>query len=113
MSPSQSTLLIIGAALVGVAIGASGFAIAQQWGMSGPGSSLGMPQYMKGEAKALAELGNTEGVYVEKGTFKLHMGKGEVTADKIAKMGAKEVAHGAIIFRSGDKLYLVDWKKGD
>jgi hypothetical protein len=28
-------------------------------------------------------------------------------------MGAKEVGHGAIIFRSGDKLYIVDWKKGD
>ena len=113
MPSSKSRLLIIGVAGIGLAISASGFAIAQQWRMSGPGSQLGMPQFMKGESKGLAELGNTEGVYVEKGTFKLHMGKGEVTADKIAQMGAKEVAHGAIIFRSGDKLYIVDWKKGD
>jgi hypothetical protein len=50
---------------------------------------------------------------VEKGTFKLQLGKGETPPEQIAKMGAKEVAHGAIIFRSGDKLYIVDWKKGD
>ena len=107
---SPSSLLITGAAVIGFVITASGFAIGQ---MSGPGSQLGMPAYMKGDAKALAELGNSEGVYVEKGTFKLHIGKGEATADQITKMGAKEVANGAIIFRSGDKLYIVDWKKGE
>ena len=33
--------------------------------------------------------------------------------DQIAKMSAKEVQHGASIFRSGDKLYIDDWKKGE
>ena len=34
-------------------------------------------------------------------------------SDQIAKMGAREVADGAIIFRSGDKLYIVDGKPPD
>jgi hypothetical protein len=113
MPSSKSRLLIVGAAGIGFATSASGFAIAQQWGMSGPGSQLGMPQYMKGQATGLAELGNGDAVFVENGTFKLHLGKGETPPEQIAKMGAKEVGHGAIIFRSGDKLYIVDWKKGD
>jgi hypothetical protein len=113
MPSSKSWSLIIGSAMFALAISASGAAISQQWGMSGPGSSLGMPSYMKGEATGLAELGNGDSVFVEKGTFKLHLGKGETPPDQIAKMGAKEVGHGAIIFRSGDKLYIVDWKKGD
>ena len=110
MPSSKSKLLIVGAAGIGFAIGASGFAIAQQWGMSGPGSQLGMPSYMKGAPTGLAELQNGDAVFVENGTFKLHLGKGETPP---ARMGAQEVAHGAIIFRSGDKLYIVDWKKGD
>jgi hypothetical protein len=112
MSSSKSRLLIIGAAVVGFAISASGFAIAQQWGMSGPGSQLGMPQYMKGAPTAVAELGDNQGVYVEKGNFRIHLGKGEATADHLARTGAKKIAHGAMIYRSGDDLYIVDWQKG-
>jgi hypothetical protein len=112
--PSSSKLLATGAVAIGFAIAASGFAVGQQWGLSRPGPQLGMPQFMRGaDAKGLVELGNNEGVYVDKGTFKLSLGKGDTSADQISKMGAKEVAHGAIIFRSGDKLYLVDWKKGE
>ena len=113
MPSSKSRSLIIGSAMFGLAIGAPGAAIGQQWGMSGPGSQLGMPSYMKGAPTGLAELGNGDAVFVENGTFKLHLGKGETPPDQIAKMGAKEVGHGAIIFRSGDKLYIVDWKKGE
>jgi hypothetical protein len=110
MPSSKSSLLIIGSVMFGLAIGASGAAMGQQWGMSGPGSQLGMPSYMKGAPTGLAELQNGDAVFVENGTFKLHLGKGETPP---AKMGATEVQHGAIIFRSGDKLYIVDWKKGD
>jgi hypothetical protein len=110
MPSSKSRSLIFGSTVIGLAIGASGVAIGQQWGMSGPGSQLGMPQYMKGAPTGLAELQNGDAVFVENGTFKLHLGKGETPP---AKMGAKEVAHGAIIFRSDDKLYIVDWKKGE
>ena len=94
------------------AIGVSGLAIAQQWGITGPGSQLGMPQYMTGQAQELVALGDNQGVFVDKGTFKLRLGSGTPTANQIAKMGAREVQNGAIIFRTGGKLYIVDWKKG-
>jgi len=64
MSATRSTLTLIGAAAAGFTIGASSLAIAN-FGMSGPGSQLGMPQYMRAESKAVAELGDHEGVYVD------------------------------------------------
>jgi hypothetical protein len=109
MSLGRSSFTMIGAAAVGFTLGASGLAIAQ-FGMSGPGSQLGMPQYMRAESKAVAELGDHQGVFVDKGTFKLHLGKPKGAApspDALGK-GAHEVANGAIIYRSGGKLYLVD-----
>jgi hypothetical protein len=48
-----------------------------------------------------------------KGNFRIHLGKGDATAEHLDKTGAKKIAHGAMIFRSGDDLYIVDWKKGD
>jgi hypothetical protein len=100
MSPSQSALLTAGAAALGFTIAASGLAIAQSFS-----------QYMKTDTQAVAELGNNEGVYVDRTTFKLHMGKpkGNPTAE-ILKTGAKEVSTGAIIFRHDGKLYIVDAK---
>jgi hypothetical protein len=105
MSLSQSALTTVAAAALGFALGASGYAIAQTWG---PGSQLGMPMYMKG-ADAVAELANNEGVFVDKTTFKLHLGKpkGDPVSE-IKRTGAKEVTQGAIIFRSDGKLYIVD-----
>src|SRR5262245_41741649 len=84
----HGTLSAIGAAALGSTGGATGLAIAQ-FGMSGPGSQLGMPQYMKAETKAVAELGNKEGVYVDKTTFKLHLGKPKAspTAEALSKGG--------------------------
>jgi hypothetical protein len=107
MSLSHTTLSTVAAAAIGFALGASGYAIAQ---MSGPGSQLGMPMYMKG-ADAVAELANNEGVFVDRTTFKLHLGKpkGDPLSE-IKRTGAKEVAQGAIIFRSDGKLYIVDAK---
>jgi hypothetical protein len=108
MSLARSSLVAIAAAVVGATIGASGIAIAQ-FGMSGPGSQLGMPQYMKAETSAVAELGNNEGVYVDKKTFKLHLGKPKASpSPDVLGKGAHEVSNGAIIYRSGGKLYLVD-----
>ena len=108
MPSTHGTLTVIGAAALGFTVGATGLALAQ-FGMSGPGSQLGMPQYMKAETKAVAELGNNEGVYVDKTTFKLHLGKPKATpsAEALSK-GGHEVSNGAIIYRSGGKLYLVD-----
>lgn len=110
MSPSKATSLAIAAAVLGFTIGVSGLATAN-FGMSGPGSQLGMPQYMKADSNAVAELGNNEGVYVDKTTFKLHMGKPKaIPASEALSKGAHEVSTGAIIFRNDGKLYLVDAK---
>ena len=61
----------------------------------------------------MAALRDNEGVYVDKTSFQLRIGDakapGEVMGE-ITKLGGKEVANGAIIVRSGDKLYLVDGK---
>jgi hypothetical protein len=69
-----------------------------------------MPQYMKAETKAVAQLGDHEGVYVDNSTFNLHLGKpkGATPAADALSKGAHEVSNGAIIYRSGGKLYLVD-----
>ena len=54
-------------------------------------------------------LGNNEGIFVESKSFNINKGKAKVdTASQIAKLNAKEVGPGAIIFRSGDKLYIAD-----
>ena len=58
---------------------------------------------------SIGDLGNNEGIFVNKKTFKIN--KGASTTDpqaQIAKLGARPVTEGAIIFRSGDKLYIVD-----
>ena len=110
MSPSKATSLAISAAVLGFTIGVSGLAVAD-FGMSGPGSQLGMPQYMKADSKAVAELGNNEGVYVDKTTFKLHMGKPKsIPSSEVLAKGAHEVSTGAIIFRHDGKVYLADAK---
>jgi len=110
MSSPPSSLAIIGAAVAGFTVGASSLAIAE-FGMSGPGSQLGMPQYMRAESKSVAQLGDHQGVYVDKSDFNLHLGKPKAipSAEALGK-GAHQVANGAIIYRSGSNLYLVDGK---
>jgi hypothetical protein len=60
-------------------------------------------------AAPVDDLANNEGIYVDKGTFKVMRGtaKTDPTA-QIMKLGARPVEEGAIIFRTGDKLYIVD-----
>jgi hypothetical protein len=54
-------------------------------------------------------LGNNEGIFVDSKNFNISKGKSKTDpAAQIAKLNAKEVGPGAIIFRSGDKLYLAD-----
>lgn len=83
-------LLIAGIAVAGLASGGAQSAFAQSSGVVG-------------------EMANNEGIFVDSKTFKVAKGtaKGDPSA-QIAKLGAKEVGAGAIIFRSGDKLYMVD-----
>jgi hypothetical protein len=67
-----------------------------------------MPQYMKAESNAVAHSA-TMRVSVDKSDFKLHLGKPKATPTaETLKKGAEEVKNGAIIYRSGSKLYLVD-----
>jgi hypothetical protein len=57
----------------------------------------------------IGELASNEGIFVDGKTFKIARGKakGDPSA-QIAKLGAKEVGPGAIIFRYRDKLYMVE-----
>lgn len=61
------------------------------------------------ERAQLGALNINEGIYVDRKSFGIIKGsaKTDPTA-QIAKLGALEVKAGAIIFRAGDKLYLVD-----
>lgn len=83
-------LLIAGIAVAALASGGAQSAFAQSPGVVG-------------------EIANNEGIFVDAKSFKIAKGtaKGDPSA-QIAKLGAKEVGPGAIIFRSGDKLYMVE-----
>ena len=58
----------------------------------------------------ISKLDNNQGIFVDKASFDVVKGA-SAKSDPLAtltKMGAREVSAGAIIFRSGDKLYIVD-----
>src|SRR5262249_17963880 len=83
---------LLGAAVIALAAGFSGFAAAQA-----PTQDV------------IGELQSNEGIFVDAQNFKIVKGQGKGDASaQIAKMGAKQVSPGAIIFRSGDKLYMVE-----
>jgi hypothetical protein len=93
MSVSKRTMLVVGAAAIALAAGASGFAVAQS-----------------ASQDIISKLDNNQGIFVDKKSFDVVKG-GSAKGDPLAtltKMGAREVSAGAIIFRSGDKLYIVD-----
>jgi hypothetical protein len=64
-----------------------------------------------GTPNQLGTLASNEGIYVNVTDFAIHKGaaKGDPAAN-LAKSNAREVGDGAIIFRSGNKLYMVDGK---
>ena len=92
MPSSKTGLLVLSAAAIAFAAGGSSLAVAQS-----------------ASQDVIGELANNQGIFVDAKTFKIARGKvkGDPTA-QIAKLGAKEVSPGAIIFRSGDKLYMVE-----
>jgi hypothetical protein len=106
MSLSKRTLLAIGATVV-LVTGASTLAVAQ-W-QNSPLMKSFSDNWSSSPSNSLGQLANNDGIYVEMKDFKINKGaaKGDPSA-QIAKMGAREVKDGAIIFRSGDKLYIVD-----
>jgi len=89
----MSKLLTMAAvfAAANVFVGSSELAVAQQ------------------STDVIGELGDNQGIFVDGKTFKIVKGtaKGDPTA-AIAKIGAKEIAPGVILFRHGDKLYGVE-----
>ena len=86
------TLLVVGLAATALTAGTGKFAFAQQ-----PTGDV------------IGELVNNEGIFVDGKTFKIARGKAKGDpAAQIAKLGAKEVGPGAIVFRYNDKLYLVE-----
>jgi len=108
MSPSRSTMLGIGlAAGIGIGAIASSFAFSP-WQdsplMRGQGDNWS-------SGNELGTLTSNDGIYVDVKDFKITRGaaKGDPAA-QIAKLGGREASDGAIIFRSGSKLYIVDAK---
>ena len=90
---SMSKLLTMAAVFAAgnVFVGSSELAVAQQ------------------STDVIGELGDNQGIFVDGKTFKIVKGtaKGDPTA-AIAKIGAKEIAPGVILFRHGDRLYGVE-----
>ena len=106
MTLSKRTLLAIGAtAAICIAAGAPTLAIAQ----GSPLMRSFSDNWSSTSDNAVGQLASSEGIYVDVKDFKIAKGaaKGDPSA-QIAKLGAREVSDGAIIFRSGDKLYIVD-----
>ena len=107
MSASRPTLLAIGAgAALGVII-TSTMAIAQ----FSPLMRGFTDNWSSSSQNVVGQLAANEGIYVDMKDFSIMKGaaKGDPAA-QIAKLGARKVADGAIIFRSGDSLYIVDSK---
>jgi hypothetical protein len=108
MAPSNFTMLAMGvAAGIGIGTIVSTVAVAQWQNsplMRGFGDNWG-------SGNSLGTLGSHDGIYVDVKDFKISKGaaKGDPSA-QIVKLGAREATDGAIIFRSGDKLYIVDAK---
>src|ERR1700730_8628681 len=91
MHLSKPTIFAMGIASIGLLTGLGQSASAQQ------------------SQDVIGQLSNTEGIFVDGKTFNIARGKAKGDpAAQIAKLGAKEVGPGAIIFRYGDKLYLVE-----
>jgi hypothetical protein len=75
--------------------------------------ALGIGRLADAAAPPVGDLANNEGIYVELKTFKVHKGMAKTDPQaQITKLGARPVNDGAIIFRAGDKLYIVDAAPG-
>jgi hypothetical protein len=107
MSLSKRTLLAIGVA--SVCIGAATWAVAQSPWQNSPLMRGTGDDWSSSSQDGLGQLGTNEGIYVDTKGFKISKGAAKGDASKhVETMGAREVSEGAIIFRAGDKLYIVD-----
>lgn len=95
MSLRKASPLAIAASALGVAALLTGYAIAAT------------------DKMMLGDLSGNEGILVDVKNFKIVKGKAknDPTAELI-KLGAKPVKDGAIIFRTGNTLYIADGSPG-
>src|SRR5256885_13407564 len=102
-------LFASGAGGLGLAIGASTLAVGQFNPWNNNNVNMRSMTDNWSAPNAVGQLASNEGIYVDVNEFKINKGtaKGDSSA-QIAKSGAREVSEGAIIFRSGGKLYIVD-----
>jgi len=108
MSVSRPMLSAMGAlAALGIGLGSSALA---QW-QNSPLMRSFADNWSSSSQNVVGQLASNEGIYVDMKDFKIAKGtaKGDVSA-QITKLGARKVSDGAIIFRSGDDLYIVDSK---
>jgi hypothetical protein len=107
MPALRSALLTVGAgAALGIAVGST-LAIAQ-W-QNSPLMRGFTDNWSSSSQNVVGQLASNEGIYVDMKDFKIAKGvaKGDPSA-QITKLGARKVSDGAIIFRHGDELYIVD-----
>ena len=109
MTLSKRTLLAIGAVtLIGTA---AGVAVAQSPWQNSPLMRGSSNDWSSSGQTALGQLGSNEGIHVDVKGFSIIKGAAKDDASKqVEKLGAREVTDGAIIFRAGNKLYIVDGK---
>jgi hypothetical protein len=108
MSVSRRTSTTIGTvAALGIGLGGSTWALAQ-W-QNSPLMKSFTDNWSSSAQNVVGQLASNEGLYVDMKDFKISKGmaKGDASA-QITKLGARKVSDGAIIFRSGDDLYIVD-----
>ena len=100
---------IVAATALGLVAGASTLAVAQFNPWNNNVVNMRSMTDNWGPPSTVGQLASNEGIYVDMKEFKINKGvhKGD-PQPQIAKSGAREVSDGAIIFRSGDKLYIVD-----
>lgn len=105
---SKRSLIVIGTAVT-LVTGAAGLAFAQFDPWNNNNVNMRSMTDNWSPPNPLGNLANNEGIYIDKAQFRIAKGaaKGDPAAH-IQKSGAREVADGAIIFRSGDKLYIID-----
>jgi hypothetical protein len=107
MASSTSTFLGV---TFGIAIGAASSVAVAQW-QNSPLMRGFTDNWSASSSNVVGQLATNEGLYVDMKDFNILKGtaKGDPSA-QITKLGARKVSDGAIIFRAGDALYIVDSK---
>ncbi|HKA70961.1 MAG TPA: DUF4344 domain-containing metallopeptidase [Xanthobacteraceae bacterium] len=74
------------------------------------GSMSGFPHLATAQSPEVSStIDDSDGVFIDGTTFQIRPGKGKSDAISAIKgLGARELGPGAIVFRSGQKLYIVD-----